>query len=111
MTASTMIRRTLIDAARSRNAEKRGGNMKRSVGEEILLPVADHRFGVLEIHESLELFAEINPDAAQVIELTVFGGLTATQIAEALATSKSTVDRRLRFARAWLRKQLIEDSE
>jgi RNA polymerase sigma factor (TIGR02999 family) len=105
-TASTMMRRILVDAARRRNAEKRDGD--RVCESEI--SVLDQRVAVLEIHEAIKRLQEIAPDPAQVLEMSIFGGMTLPQIAEALEVSPSTVDRRLRFARAWLRRQLLEES-
>lgn len=109
-TASTMVRRILVDAARKRNAIKRGGSRDGERFAETELSVFDQRLAVLEIHEALKKLQEVAPDPARVLELSIFGGMTLPQIAESLDVSPSTVDRRLRFARAWLRRQLLGES-
>ena len=110
-TASLMMRRILVDAARHRNTERRGG---RNVGQRVSeteISVCDQRLAILEIHDALEKLNEIAPEPALVLERSTFGGMTVPQIAESLEVSASTVDRRLRFARAWLRRHLMEDCE
>jgi len=109
-TASTMVRRIIVDAARKRNATKRGGDRKGDRVSETELSVCDQRLAVLEIHEALNKLQQVAPDPAQVLEMNVFGGMSLSQVAEALDVSPSTVDRRLRFARAWLRRQLVEEA-
>jgi len=109
-TASTMVRRILVDAARKRNAVKRGGDRQGERESETELSVCDQRLAVLEIHEALGKLQQVAPDPAQVLEMSVFGGMTLPQVADALGVSPSTVDRRLRFARAWMRRQLMEET-
>lgn len=110
MTAATMVRRVLVDGARQRKAEKRGGKFVGHRVPETEISVGDQRIALLEIHDAIEQLSEIASDAAAVLEMAVFGGMRLPQIAEALNISRSTVDRRLRFARAWLRRQLLEVS-
>ena len=107
-TASTMMRRILVDTARKRLATKRGGAIDGERVCETELSVCDQRVAVLEIHDALEKLFKIAPEPAEVLEKAIFGGMTLHQVAKALSISRSTVDRRLRFARAWLRRHLSE---
>lgn len=99
-------RQILVDAARRRQRDKRGGGI---VPEP--LSAADAVAGpedaeLIRIHEAIEQLALRDARSAQVIELTYFVGLERTQIAQTLAVSVPTVDRDLRFARAWLKRAL-----
>jgi RNA polymerase sigma factor (TIGR02999 family) len=99
-------RQILVDAARRRQRDKRGGGIVPEA-----LSAADGVAGpedeeLIRIHEAIEQLALRDARSAQVIELTYFVGLERTQIAETLAVSVPTVDRDLRFARAWLKRAL-----
>ena len=101
--AAKAMRQILVDQARARHAEKRGGNRRVSMIE-VEQPLADEQ--VLVLHELLERFHVTHPDHARLIELRFFGGLTAESAAEAMDISKASADRLWRFARAWLDVQL-----
>lgn len=105
-----MVRRILVDAARKRNAVKRSGERLGDRVSETELSVCDQQLAVLEIHEALNELQQVAPEPARVLEMSVFGGMALPQVAEALEVSQSTVDRRLRFARAWMRRQLMEET-
>jgi len=92
--ASRLMRRVLVDHAKSRS------RMKRNAGVEELLPATN--FGVVALDDALESLVQLEPRLAQVIELHYFGGLTYEQIAEAAGASTATVHRDIRLARAWL---------
>jgi RNA polymerase sigma factor (TIGR02999 family) len=92
--ASRLMRRVLVDHAKSRS------RMKRNAGDEDLLPATN--FGVVALDDALESLVQLEPRLAQVIELHYFGGLTYEQIAEAAGASAATVYRDIRLARAWL---------
>src|SRR6266481_8614296 len=92
--ASRLMRRVLVDHAKSRS------RMKRNAGELDLLPATN--FGVVALDDALESLVQLEPRLAQVIELHYFGGLTYEQIAEAAGASTATVHRDIRLARAWL---------
>lgn len=106
MAARTM-RRVLVDHARARRAEKRGGGAVMLTLDEIHglgdQPASD----VLDVADALERLAQVDGRLSRVVELYYFGGLTYPEIAEALGISKATVDRDLRFGRAWLRRELV----
>ncbi len=104
--ASNMMRRILVDHARSARYAKRGGDRVRvTLGD-----LWDHRSAqpllVLEIDEQLVRLAERDEIKAKVVELRFFGGLTEKETAEALGCSARTVTRHWRTARAWLLKSL-----
>jgi len=98
--AARVMRRVLVEHARARRAEKRGGAAVRvSIGE---ADGAVRPFDVVELDEALERLHDHEERPARAIELHYFGGLSYAEIAQALAVSEATVDRDMRFARAWL---------
>jgi RNA polymerase sigma factor (TIGR02999 family) len=92
--ASRLMRRVLVDHAKSRS------RMKRNVGDEEFVPATN--FGVVALDDALESLVQLEPRLAQVVELHYFGGLTHQQVAEATGASVATVQRDIRLARAWL---------
>jgi len=105
--AAQTMRRVLVDHARGRLAEKRGGAMQRvTLGEVGAGPGSDPALDVLALHEALERLAELDADQARLVELRYFGGLGIEETAEALGVSTSTVKREWAVARAWLRREL-----
>jgi RNA polymerase sigma factor (TIGR02999 family) len=105
MAARTM-RRILVDHARARDNEKRGGGA-RKVSLQLALDVsqAPERH-LVELDEALERLEAVHPRKARVIELRFFAGLNLEETAEALAISVDTVKRDWRFARLWLLRDL-----
>jgi len=108
--AAKMMRRILVDHARARDAAKRGGGAARlSLTEaQVFGPAsgAEDAVDVLAIHEALEALESHDERKARVMELSVFTGLTQREVAETLSISPATVERDLRFARAWLANRL-----
>ena len=102
--AARQIRRILVDHARNRNAEKRGGGKVVSLEQGVEFAVQPQDF--LDIDEALSKLAELDERAAQVVELRFFAGMTETETAEALSISLTTMKRDWKFARAWLYKTL-----
>ena len=102
MAAQTM-RRILIDYARARIAEKRGGEQQRVslTAVEGWNPVARSE-DILALDEALSKLEKADPRAARVVELRFFGGLQEQEIAEVLGVSIITVKRDWKVARAWL---------
>lgn len=99
--ASRLMRRVLVDHAKSRSRVKRNaGAMELLPGETDELPATS--FDVIALDDALESLVQLEPRLAQVIELHYFGGLTYEQIAEAAGASAATVHRDIRLARAWL---------
>jgi RNA polymerase sigma factor (TIGR02999 family) len=104
--AATLMRRILVDAARSRLAKKRGdGGELVPIDESMALadaPIAD----VLAIDDALGRLSAVDPRKARVVELRFFGGLTVAETAEALHVSAETVMRDWKMAKSWLAREL-----
>jgi RNA polymerase sigma factor (TIGR02999 family) len=100
--ASRLMRRVLVDHAKSRSRMKRNSGARdlAAEGTDETLPAMD--FDVVALDDALEGLQQLEPRLAQVIELHYFGGLTYDQIAAAAGTSAATVHRDIRLARAWL---------
>jgi RNA polymerase sigma factor (TIGR02999 family) len=107
--AAGMMRRILVDNARRRRAEKRGGEWQRVTlaGDEAAAPDANREVDVLALHEALERLAEFDPQQARIVELRYFGGLTIDETAEVVGISAATVVREWTIAKAWLRADLL----
>jgi RNA polymerase sigma factor (TIGR02999 family) len=102
--AATAMRRILIDGARRKQTEKRGGGMQRQILENIAAPVPDDE--LLALDEALLKLAAADPVKAQLVELRYFAGLTGEQAAEVLDISPTTADRHWAYARAWLQAEV-----
>jgi RNA polymerase sigma factor (TIGR02999 family) len=98
--AASAMRRILIDLARRKLAEKRGGgHVRRELGD-LAAPVTDGE--LLVLHDALDQLATEDPLKARLVELRYFGGLTNDQVADVLGISPRTADRHWAYARAWL---------
>jgi RNA polymerase sigma-70 factor (ECF subfamily) len=100
--AAKVMRQILIDHARTRHYEKRGGKaVKISLDEAVI--VSDERAAdLLELDDALKGLAAIDPRKSQVVELRFFGGMTIDEAAQFLGVSSNTVVRDWEMARAWL---------
>jgi len=108
--AAQVMRRILVDHARGRDAEKRGGGVSAvSLGDAdaIAEQSSSEAVDVLALHDALERLAALDPDQAKVVELRYFGGLSIEETAETLGISPATVKREWSVARAWLKRELI----
>ncbi len=106
--AAVVMRRVLIDCARREMAMKRGGTTARQQLSESRLAIDDRGYSTVEIHEALERLGEFAPEQAKAIEMMIFGGMTGEEVAQTLRVSASTIDRRVRAAKAWLRRELSD---
>src|SRR5262245_36445836 len=104
--AAQLMRRILVDHARGRLAEKRGGGRAHVTLEDADAAAAERPADVLALDEALERLAALDPDQARLIELRYFGGLTIEETAEAMGVSPTTMKSRWALARAWLRREL-----
>jgi RNA polymerase sigma factor (TIGR02999 family) len=109
--AARMMRRILISRSRDKARAKRGGGRPILSLDELARagvdPASPRRSpDVLELDRALRELEEVDPLKAQVTELVYFGGLTYDEAAEALAISRATAHRHLRFAKAWLHARL-----
>lgn len=100
--AAEAMRRILIDYARTRGRQKRGGNRQRVPLTEINLSDSEACADILALDEALSRLEGENAEAARVVQLRFFAGLSIDETAEAMGLSPRTVDRRWKFARAWL---------
>jgi len=106
--AALKMRSVLVDHLRARAADKRGGNAEQLTLSHAGEMAGDSSIGydVMALHQALNKLGEMEPRAASTIELTYFGGMSREEIALVLDVSLPTVDRDLRFARAWLNRYL-----
>ena len=100
--AARAMRRVLVDHARARNADKRGGDRRRVTLDEELFEIAADGERMLAVDDALARLDQVDPQLAQIVELRFFGGATHDEIARALSTSVRTIERGWRLARAWL---------
>ena len=108
-TAALTIRSVLTDHARARLADKRGGGRVKMTLTESAFGEESMAADLLTLDRLLTQLQSLDERAAAVVELTYFTGLDRPQIAEVLNVSVVTVDRDLRFARAWLGQRLGSD--
>ena len=108
--ASTMMRRILVDAARAKAYQKRGGRPHKVSFHEELLAASDLSPDLMAVDEALTRLAAVAARTARVVELRFFGGLTVEEAAEALQISPETVKRDWRLAKAWLLRELRDTS-
>ena len=104
--SSQLMRRILVDFARSRRSLKRGGEMQRVSLEEELLPPLARDADLVALDEALTALAAIDPRQAQGVELRFFGGLSVEEAAEVLKVSPETIHRDWRVAKVWLLREL-----
>ena len=103
--SARLMRRVLVDFARRRTADKRGGDATAlTLDEEHMTPLSHG--GLLDLDDALKTLAEFEPRQSKMLELRYFGGMTAAEISSVLEVSTATVERDLRAARAWLHMQL-----
>lgn len=105
--ASQTMRRVLVDYARTRSRQKRGGDQLRVELEQVESFLTDREVEeVLALDSALDELAKADARAAQVVELRFFGGLSLSETAQVLGVSTKTVQRTWTAARAWLRKEI-----
>lgn len=104
--SATIMRRTLIDHARAKRTNKRGGDVHKVTLIEANLADEESGIDVLEMDDALNKLAGLDERAAKVIELTFFGGMTYAEVGEVMGISKATVDRKLRIGKSWLYREL-----
>jgi RNA polymerase sigma-70 factor (ECF subfamily) len=105
-TAATLMRRILVDAARARQRQKRGGGLTLTSIEPDEAAAPERAVDVLALDEALTALALFDERQCRLVELRFFGGLTIDEVARALDISPATVGREWLSARAWLRHYL-----
>jgi RNA polymerase sigma factor (TIGR02999 family) len=109
--AAQMIRRILVDYARSQHAEKRGaGAVKLELDESLAAPQAGADLDLLGLNRALERLAELDERQSRIVELRFFTGLSVDETAEVLQLSAATVKREWNSARAWLFREMTRSS-
>lgn len=105
--AAQAMRHILVDYARSKNSQKRGGGLAEKITLEENLVVSTNRSEeIVALDDALKQLAILDERKSRVVEMKFFGGLNIEEIAEVLKTSPETVKRDWRFARTWLLREL-----
>lgn len=104
--AARAMRRVLIDHARRKLSEKRGGERVREVLDEELAVVKEHPEDLLSLDTALSQLSAFDPQMAQVVELRFFAGFSVEETASIMEVSARTVKREWRLAKAWLKQQM-----
>jgi RNA polymerase sigma factor (TIGR02999 family) len=104
--AARTMRRVLVDHARARRRDKRGGSVTRIGLDEVDVPAPGQSLDILALHHALERLASFDPRKSTIVELHFFGGLSYDETAAAIGVSSATIDRELRLAKAWLKVEL-----
>ncbi|MEM7310643.1 MAG: ECF-type sigma factor [Planctomycetota bacterium] len=106
--AGTVMRAILVDRARAAAALRRGGDRQRVSLPGGLVEREPAELDLLALEEALAKLEQLDPESAKLIELRFFGGLSHPEIAEITGGSLRSVERRWRFARAWLHSELAD---
>jgi RNA polymerase sigma factor (TIGR02999 family) len=107
--SAQIMRRILVDAARSRSAEKRGGKAQPANVldlDQLPSPDSERAMELIALDDALAKLAELDPRRSQVVEMRVFSGLSVEETADVLGVSPQTVLRDWRLAKAWLLREL-----
>jgi len=104
--AVNLMREILIDHARTKKAEKRGGDAVKITFDDAQISSSETAEELIAVDAGLQRLADISPRQARIVELRFFGGLSIEEIANVLGIVPRTVDRDWRAARVWLRREL-----
>jgi len=104
--SAQLMRRILVDYARSRRYSKRGGEWRQVPLNEAVAVFRDRRTDIVALDDALHTLAGIDPRKSSVVEMRFFGGLSIKEVAEVLKVSQETVLRDWRLARVWLLREL-----
>lgn len=104
--ASTVMRQILVNHAKSRLSEKRGGGRVNISLDDVQPAVHQEAAEIVALHEALDALQAVDPRKSRVVEMRYFGGLTIEETAEALGVSIAVVNRDWRLARSWLIREM-----
>ncbi len=104
--SARMLRRILVDHAKSNNRQKRGGEFQKIPLDEAMIVGPQSDKAIVELDEALQRLAAQDLRKSELVELLFFGGLTYDEAAAALKISPATVHRELTLAKAWLYREL-----
>jgi RNA polymerase sigma factor (TIGR02999 family) len=105
--AARLMRRILVDSARAKRYQKRGGGGVKVTFDEAMLRAAETPTDLVALDDALNALAEMDERRSQVVELRFFGGLTVEETATVLRVSPDTIMRDSRLAKAWLTRELL----
>lgn len=108
--SAQLMRRILVDYARSRSYNKRGGEWRHVALNEAVAVFRDRRTDIVALDDALQTLASIDPRKGRVVELRFFGGLSVKETAEVLKVSPETVLRDWKLAKVWLLRQLSKET-
>ena len=106
--AARLMRYVLVDVARAKRYQKRGGGAVRVTFDELAIAPAEPGHDLVALDDALRALEQLDARKSQVIELRFFGGLSVKETAETLAVSVDTVMRDWKFSRAWLLRELTD---
>ena len=109
--AAEAMRRILVDHARARNREKRGGGCRKVTVHDAYALTSNRDLELIALDEALERMRAISDRAATIVEQRIFGGLGSAETARMLDVTPRTVERDWKWAQAWLRRELGDRSE
>lgn len=109
--AARAMRQVLIDHARGKARVKRGGDVCRVTMNEAVTPITDTDPELIDLDEALHKLAAMDERQSRIVELRFFGGMTVDEVAHVVGVSKTTVESEWRMARAWLRRELISETD
>ena len=107
--AAQVMRRILVDHARSHRAEKRGGEREKLEFDEALVPSGEKAVDLIALDDALQDLVTFDPRQSRIVELRFFGGLTNEEIGDVLGISPRTIKREWRLAKAWLRREIMRN--
>lgn len=108
--AAQMMRRILVDHARSQHAEKRGGGARKLSLDEAIALADEREVDLIALDDALKMLEAIDAQQSRVVELRFFGGLSVQETAEVLGVSPATIKREWSMAKAWLHRELTNRS-
>lgn len=109
--AAQLMRRILVDHARTKRRAKRGGSDIRVSFQDAMMVAKDPGVDIEALDEALERLAQIDEQQSKIVELRFFSGLTVEETAEVLGISPATVKRDWSMAKAWLHREITNDAE
>jgi RNA polymerase sigma-70 factor (ECF subfamily) len=107
--SAQVMRRLLVDSARARNEQKRGGGHPKVTLDEAFMGQQEKGHDLVALDDALKALAEIDPRKNRVVELRFFGGLSVEETAEVLKVSPNTVLRDCRLAKMWLKREMNKE--
>jgi RNA polymerase sigma factor (TIGR02999 family) len=107
--AARMLRRILVEYARTSNRPKRGGKAIKVQLDDAIIVSPEAADIVVELDEALDRLATLDQRKGEIVQLLYFGGMTYEETADALGISPATVHREMRLAKAWLYRELVQE--